>query len=220
MIAGMQYRSTARRLSGVVAFAALAGVLVSPGAGAAASTLVPHSSSALTAGFPAGWTVLDHDVPLTSQSNTIMYASNQAIHFRCVTTQVAGGSSTECQGPLARLHHNSALVQWDLVGNPVPDQSEALGRGRPLTIDGLPARMTITPGGPCLAALHALGLNAFDEKQEAVGSQETISATVATPEPANYLTFNACMRGPDFKGLTRTLVASLQSTKVLLRPPT
>jgi hypothetical protein len=187
---------------------------LSGSASAAGSSPVRHSYDGLTVSFPAGWKVLNHSVSLTSESNTILYASNQAIHFKCVTTQVAGGSRTDCQGPLTRLRPNGALVQWDLMGQPGGNVSQVLGQGKSLTVDGLSAKVTITPGGTCYAAIHALGSNAFDQEQEAVGSQETIRAVVATRMPANYLTFNACMRGPDLKGLTRSLMASLRSTKV------
>lgn len=209
------------RVVQVTVLGAIFGLLILSGSASAGSGLVRHSADGvLTTSFPAGWKVLNHVVPLTSQSNTILYASNRAIHFKCVTTQVAGGSRTDCHTPLTRLQRNSALVQWDLMGDPDPDQSQVLGQGKSLTIDGLPARVRISPGGTCYAAIHALGLNAFNQKQEAVGSQETISAVVATRMPANYLTFNACMRGPDLAGLTKLLMASLRSTRVLLHPST
>jgi hypothetical protein len=170
----------------------------------------------IKASFPAGWHVLEHDASLTSQSNSIVYASNQPIHFTCTTTtQTPGFTVTQCQGPLNQLKSNGVLVRWDANGLPGWSIDKYGGQGRPLTIDGLPAKIQITPNGTCDAAISTLGTNSFMQKQEAVGSQETISAVVAERVPNNYLTFNACIRGPDSRRLTESVMASLRATKVL-----
>jgi hypothetical protein len=74
-----------RNLRGLFAlvpvFWEIAGLLSLPASAFADPSLVRHSSSVLTTGFPAGWHVLNDAVPLTSQSNSILYASNQAIHL-------------------------------------------------------------------------------------------------------------------------------------------
>jgi hypothetical protein len=173
----------------------------------------------IKASFPAGWHVLEHDACLTSQSNSIVYASNQPIHFTCTTTttQTPGFTVTECQGSLNQLKSNGVLVRWDANGLPGRSIDKYGGQGRPLTIDGLPAKIQITPNGTCDAAISTLGTNSFMQKQEAVGSQETISAVVAERVPNNYLTFNACTRGPGLARLTQSVMASLRTTKVLSR---
>ena len=210
-----------RTIRGLLAFAAaLAGsavVFVQPGVASGDSSSSDHVYGGLIkASFPAGWHVLEHGASLTSQSNSIVYAANQPIHFTCMTTtQGPERTLTECQGPLTRLKSNGVLVRWDANGDPGQNIKKYLGQGRPLTIDGLHASVQITPNGTCYAAISMMGTNSFMQKQEAVGSQETISAVVAGRVPYNYLTFNACIRGPDLPSLTRSVMASLRSTKVL-----
>jgi hypothetical protein len=109
------------------------------------------------------------------------------------------------------------LVGWDANGLPGWSIDKYGGQGTPLTIDGLPAKFQITPNGTCDAAISTLGTNSFMQEQEAVGSQGTISAVVAERVPNNYLTFNACIRGPDLPRLTQSVMASLRTTKVLSR---
>ena len=156
----------------------------------------------IKASFPAGWHILAHGASLSSQSNSIVYASNQAIHFTCTTTTLRPGLTiTQCQGPLTRLKTNGVLMRWDNNGFPGWNINEDGGQGKRLSIDGLPARVQIIPHGACYAAIHATGTDM--QEQEAVGSQETISAVVTTRIPNNYLTFNACIRGPHLAGLTR-----------------
>lgn len=43
----------------------------------------------------------------------------------------------------------------------------------------------------------------------------TISAVVAARVPNNYLTVNACIRGPDLTGLSKAVMKSLRSIKIV-----
>jgi hypothetical protein len=217
-VIGIAMRRTRKNRGRLVLAGALAAAATLPAlsgnASGSDSSPVRHSYDGLTVSYPSGWQVVDHAVSLTSQSNSILYAANQAIHFKCVTTDVAGGTRTDCQGPLTRLRTNGVLVQWDLNGEPGWNINEDGALGGRTTIDGLPARVSISLGGTCYAAVHALGTNEFVQKQEAVGSQETINAIVSAREPDNYLTFAACIRGPDLAGLRRSVMESLRSTKI------
>ena len=214
----MLRRSTIRGLLAVVsALVVFAVVFVQLGFANGDSGSSDHVyGDLIKASFPAGWHVLEHGASLSSQSNSIVYASNQPIHFTCTTTaQGPEATVTQCHGPLTRLKSNGVLLRWDNNGDPGRMIETYLGQGRPLTIDGLPASVQITPNGTCYAAVSIPGTNSIMQKQEAVGSQETISAVVAGRVPNNYLTFNACIRGPDLSSLTRSVMASLRSTKVL-----
>ncbi len=82
-------------------------------------------------------------------------------------------------------------------------------------IDGLPAKVQVTAHGTCWAAVVTLGTNSSIQKQAAIGSQETISAVVPARIPNNFLTFNACIRGPDLTKLSKSVMEFLRSTKVV-----
>jgi hypothetical protein len=173
-----------------------------------------HSSfGGLKFSFPAGWKVLKHEVGLSSQSNSILFASNQPLHFYCGNLIVPQGTIRNCTGPLTRLHRNSALVQWGAMGDPFP-AAEVLGTGKTTTIGGQRAKVTITSSDQCYAALHTLGPISDEDIQENVGSQENIFAVIAERSPSNYLTFDACIRGPDIAGVRRSLMTSLRSTRI------
>lgn len=193
------------------------GVILQPAFAAGDSPSPSHLYGGLIrASFPVGWHVLEHEASLTSQSNSIMYVSNQPIHFTCTTTtQRPGVTDTQCGGPLTRLKPNGVLLRWDANGFPGWNINNDGGQGRSLTIDGLPAKVQITPHGTCWAAVVTMGTNSSMQKQADIGSQETISAVVSARIPNNYLTFNACIRGPDLTRLSKWVMESLRSTKVV-----
>lgn len=158
---------------------------------------------------------------LTSESNSLVFASNQPLHFTCFSNSPSSGGAkpfTGCQGPFTRLRPGGVLVQWDEIGSPGPNMLSDVHLGRKLKSDGLPARLTISPSDVCDLCLHSTVTNPSPRIPFITGSQETVSVILAARQPANYFSFNACIRGPHVGRTTNEVLAFLRSTKVL-RPP-
>jgi hypothetical protein len=164
----------------------------------------------LKAEFPARWHVLEHAALLSFESNSLVFASNEQLHFTCISTHSPAASSqfSNCQGPLAQLRPNGVLAEWDQIAVESPvNISTDTQLGRLLTIDGLPARLTITKSDTCNAALRLPASSPASFSEPGVmGSQETVSLALASQQPDDWFAFNACIRGPHLarvSGLSR-----------------
>ena len=201
-------------LAGLVAACTV--IVVQPASAKSVAVSERTYGGVLKAEFPAGWRVQEHVAELTSESDSLVFASNQLMHFTCYSTG-SPGAFGHCQGPISQLKPNGVLAEWNQIVTENPnDISSDTHFGRLLTIDGLPARLTITKSDVCNAGLRPVATSPSSfSKPGVLGSQETIDLALASRQPDDWFAFNACIRGPDLARLTALVLASLRSTQVL-----
>jgi hypothetical protein len=194
----MDARLTQRRfLICALAIVALASATTACGGGRTAQAapkdppLSQYNGSSLSFSYPSTWTASKPILPAVDlHFHPIVYLSTQPVHAPCTTK----GNETSCALPIDELQPGGVFAWWEPAEIPVTQP--VLGPGKPLRVDGHPARIEDKAGGNC----------------SSIGADRTITIEVE-PAADEFLYFNACLREPGVKQAEKSIDALLASTK-------
>lgn len=146
--------------------------------------------------YPRSWQARHFD-EVSSFTGSIADLSNQTMHAPCKRRRVKAGIETSCGWPVGRLPPGGVLMRWQQNGLPVPASWRFSDLpGRPMRVDGRPARQQIQQPGDC----------------EGIGATETITTAIKRAARGNYYSVTACLRGPGLNALERDAQSILAST--------
>ena len=191
----MQFPIYGRRIALVASLATL--VLVAAGCGTPSTTPAAPGAQAralqfkntyLTFRYPASWQPLIYRRAQALHSSPMVYLSTQPGRPAC---------GADCAWPVSQLHPGGVLVVWENRG--YPGWTLRTIPGKPLRVDGRPARRNVSRPGVCAA----------------IGADETVVVSVARPLAYNWTQLTACLRGPRLATAEHELDSVLASTHFL-----
>jgi hypothetical protein len=140
--------------------------------------------------YPALWNAYQFSWA-SSFSNSLAYVSNVPLHRPCVGRPLG----PDCQGPIAELPENSALLVW--TANGFPTWSFDKAHGKLLHVNGRRARLRwLTPQPAWCPRNSDTMLDVIIERHET---------------PDNWYELRACMSGPQLGQVRRQVMAILRS---------
>jgi hypothetical protein len=147
--------------------------------------------------YPSDWTVRTDPADDGSFSTLIGFLSNQPLHKPCATRRQRGRLvEVSCGSPIDRLDPASILVSVWTNGAVSPTWSFKRLKGKPFTVGGRPAKLTVTHFGCSIGA---------DIKMDLV-----VQRTV----PGNYYEFSACIDGPHQQALGHQFAALINTVEL------
>jgi hypothetical protein len=191
----MQLPISGRRIALAASLATV--VLVAAGCGAPSTApataggqprAAQFKNTYLTFRYPATWRPLVFRRPQALHSSPMVYLSTQAGRPAC---------SADCAWPVSQLHPDGVLVVWENRG--YPGWTLRTIPGKPIRVDGRPARRNVSRPGVCAA----------------IGGDETVVVSVARPLAYNWTQLTACLRGPRLATAEHELDGVLASTRFL-----
>lgn len=162
--------------------------------------LATYRSDAIAFRYPRSWRARHFD-EVSSFTSSLADVASQPMHRPCTTRHLQDSIRTRCGWPITKLRSGGVLIRWSQDGLAVPRSWRFSHEpGRPLTVDGRPARQTTTSPGVC----------------RRLAATETIHTEIRGPDRGNTYSVIACLRGPRLPALERRLQAMLASAR--LRP--
>lgn len=129
--------------------------------------------------YPAAWRT--HHFRLSSSFyRSLVFISNQRMHFPCTTRKIRGGTERDCGLVIRHLRKGGMLAEWSATASVSPTWKLSNFHGKPIRVDGVWGVWKVGFPGDC----------------RYVGGTESLTILVPRSAPRNFFSFTACLRGP------------------------